>query len=77
MQDQHAPASDELKTIEAKRFFILATSVLALLVLMFAIFYAPTTAVVVLAVIILVAVKKAIVQYRELDRRRHELLGRQ
>lgn len=74
MQDQHAPSSVELRTIETKRLWIIVTSVLALAVLTIAIFYAPAGAVVVLAVIILVAVKKAIVQYRHLDRKRNALL---
>lgn len=76
MPDQPAPSSAELKTIETKRIWIVATSALALVVLTIAIFHAPAPAVVVLAVIILVAVKKAIVRYRDLDRRRNALLDR-
>ena len=66
---------DELKAIDRARFWIALTSTLALVVLATALFQAPPSAVVIVTLLILVALKKAWVRYRELGKKRAELLN--
>lgn len=66
---------DELKAIQLKRFWIVATSVMAAAVLVISPFFgAPGSAMILLAVVILISVKKAAVSFVALGKRRAEVV---
>ena len=65
---------DDLRVIDRKRSWIVATSILALLVLAVALFRAPATPTVVVAIVVMISLKKAAVSYRALGKAKQDLL---
>lgn len=74
MRQGDAERRDELSAIDRKRSWIVVTALLALVVLMATLFQAPPTAKVVVAVIIIISLKKALVSYRSLGKKKTDLL---